>query len=77
MFGNIKQVFIGLFWFRKSFSSITNTPDHVKCISLDNKKCMTQPTLINLHPNEYIEGLRYYAFAFNLDRCMEICNTIQ
>ena len=24
-----------------------------KCVSLSNEKCMTQPTLINLRPNEY------------------------
>ena len=27
------------------------------CISLNNQKCMTQPTLINLHFNEYIQKL--------------------
>ena len=30
-----------------------NEPNHRKCVSLRNQKCMTQPTLINLHPNEY------------------------
>ena len=37
---------------------------------------MTQPTLINLHPNKYIQGLQYHPFAINLDRCMESCNTL-
>ena len=59
----------------KSFSSIA-TLDHVKCKSLSNQQYMTQPTLINLHPNEYIEGLRYYRFAVNLDRSMGKCNTL-
>ena len=36
---------------------------------------MTQRTLISLHSNEYIEGLRYYPSAVNLDRCMGSCNT--
>ena len=36
---------------------------------------MTQPTLINLHPNEYSQGLQYYPFAVNLDRCVGSCNT--
>ena len=76
MFGLIKKVFIGLLNFIKSLSSIVNTPDHVKCISLNNQQCMTQPTLINSHPNEYIEGLRYYPFAVNLDRRMGSCNTL-
>ena len=25
--------------------------NHTKCVSISNQKCMTQPTLINLHPN--------------------------
>ena len=37
---------------------------------------MTQPTLVNLHRNEYIEGLWYYAFVVNLDIFMGICNTL-
>ena len=28
---------------------------------------MHQPTIINLHPNEYNQGLHYYPFAVNLD----------
>ena len=31
---------------------------------------MTQPTLINLNPHEYIQGLRYHPFAVNLNRCV-------
>ena len=33
---------------------------------------MTQPSLINLHSNWYIERLRYYQFAVNLDRLIGI-----
>ena len=40
---------------------------------LNNQQCMTQPTLINLHLNEYSQGLLYYPFAVNLDTCS--CNT--
>ena len=76
MFGLIKQVFIRLLYFNKSLSSIANTPDHLKCISFNNQPCMTQPTLINLHPNEYIDKLRDYPFPVNLDRCMGSCNTL-
>ena len=36
---------------------------------------MTQPTLINLRPNEYSEGLRYYPFAVHLDRRVGSFNT--
>ena len=37
---------------------------------------MTQPTLINLHPNEYSQGLCYYPLAVNLDRCVGSCDTL-
>ena len=40
------------------------------------QKCMAQSTFINLHPNEYIQGLPYYAIAINLDRYMGSCNTL-
>ena len=66
----MKQVFMALLSFGESLSSIDDTPDHVKCISLNNQQCMTQLTFINLHPNEYIEGLHYSPFTVNLDRCM-------
>ena len=68
MFWIIQQLFIGLLCFSPSLSSIVNTPDHVKYISLNNQQYMTQPTLINLHPSEYIEGLCYHPNAVNLDR---------
>ena len=37
---------------------------------------MTQPTLINLDPDEYSQGLCYYLFAVNLSRCGGSCNTL-
>ena len=37
---------------------------------------MTQPTLINLHPNECDQGLFYYPFAVNFDGCVGSCNTL-
>ena len=43
---------------------------------LNNQKCMTQPNLINLHPNEYNQEFHYYAFAVKLDRCVGSCNTL-
>ena len=47
MFRLVKKVFIGL------LSSIVNASIHTKCNSLRSQKCEIQPTLINLHPNEY------------------------
>ena len=37
---------------------------------------MIQPALIKLHPNEYFQGLCYYPFVVNLDRCIGSCNTL-
>ena len=37
---------------------------------------MTQPTIINLHPNEYTKKFHYYPFAVKLDRCVGSCNTL-
>ena len=36
---------------------------------------MTQPTLIDLHPNEYSQGFYYYLFAVILAKFSGICNT--
>ena len=45
MFWLIKKIFIGL------LTGLVNGFNHTKCVALGNKKCMIQPTLINLHPN--------------------------
>ena len=37
---------------------------------------MTQPSIINLHPNEYSQEFHYYPFAVKLDRCVGSCNTL-
>ena len=44
-------------------------------MSLSNQKCINQPTLINLHPNEYSQELHYCPFAIKLDKCAGSCNT--
>ena len=46
MFGTFKKVFVVL------LTSIVKASNHTKCVSLSNQKCIIQPTLINLHPNE-------------------------
>ena len=46
MFGLIKKIFIGL------LTGIVSASNHTKCMSVSNQKCMIQPSLINLHPNE-------------------------
>ena len=37
---------------------------------------MMQPTLVNLHPNEYSQELHYYPFAVKLDRCAGCCSIL-
>ena len=51
---------------------ILSASNHAKCMSLRNQKCITQPTLINLHLNEYSQELHYYPFVFNLIGCLEV-----
>ena len=63
-------MFIGL------LTSIVKGSNHTKCVSLSNQKCMIQPTLLNLHPDEYSFELHYYPFAVKLDRCFGSCNTL-
>ena len=47
MFGLIKKKFIGL------LTDIVSASNHIQYVLLSSQKCMAQPTLINLHPNEY------------------------
>ena len=56
--------------------NIVNASKHTKCVSLSNRKCMTQSTLINLHSNKCSEEFHYYPFATKLDRCLGISNTL-
>ena len=70
MFEIIKKMFIVL------LTSIVNASNHTKCVSLSNQKCVIQPTLINLHPNEYSQQFYYYPFAVKSDRCTESRNTL-
>ena len=66
----LKKCFIGL------LTGLVNGSNHAKCALLSNQKCMTQPTLINLHPNEYSQEFHYYSFAVKLERCVGSCNTL-
>ena len=45
-------------------TGLVNASDQIKCVSLSNQNCEIQPTLINLHHNEYSQELHYYPFAF-------------
>ena len=70
MFRLIKKIFIGL------LTDLVNGSNHTKCVLLSNQKCMTQPILINLHPNEYSQEFYYYLFSVKLDRFVSSCNTL-
>ena len=70
MFGLIKKMFMGL------LISIVNASNHTNCMSLSNHKCMIDPTLVNLHPNEYSKEFHCYPFAVKLDRCVGSCKLL-
>ena len=67
IFGFIRKGLMGL------LASAVSVSSHRKYLSLSNQKC----TIINLHPHEYTQGLRYYQFEVILDRCVESCNTLK
>ena len=71
MFGIIKKMFIVLVTSLINTSSIVNTSNHTKCVSLSNQKCDK-----NLYPNEYSQESHYYPFAVKLDKCVGKCNTL-
>ena len=64
------KIFIGL------LTGLVNRSNHTKCVLLSNQKCITQPTLINLHPNEYSLEFHYYPFLVKLDGYVGSCNTL-
>ena len=64
MFEIIFKMFIVL------LANIANASNHTKCVSLSNQKCEIQPTLTNLHPNEYRQEFQYYPFVVTLDQCV-------
>ena len=70
MFELIKEILIGL------LTGLVNGSNKIKCVLLINQKSQIQPTLINLHPNEYSQEFRYYPFEVKLDRCVGSSNTL-
>ena len=70
LFDLIKKIFIGL------LISRANAFNDTKCVSVRNQKCMTEPSLVNLHPNRYGQEFHFYPFANKLDRCVAGCNTL-
>ena len=52
-------------WFLVLLTNIVSCSNHTKFVSLSNKKCDIQPTLINLHLNEYNQEFQYYPLQLN------------
>ena len=59
MFVVILKIFVVL------LSNIVNGSNHTKCVSLNNEKCMIQPTLVNLHPNKTVKNFATIPFKLN------------
>ena len=70
MLGLIKKILIRL------LASLVSASSHTKFVILNNQKCTTQPTIINLYLNGTPQGLHNHLFVANLDRCVESCNTL-
>ena len=69
MFELIKKIFIGL------LTGVVSASNHTNYVLLSNQKCIVQPTLINIHPNEYSQEFHCYSLVIKLDRCVGNCNT--
>ena len=69
MFELIRKIFIVL------LTGVESASNHTNYVLLSNQKCMVQPTLINIHPNEYSQEFHYYSLVIKLDRCVGNCNT--
>ena len=55
---------------------VINASSHTKWVSFSNQTCEIQPTLINVHPNEYSQELQYYSFTVKLDIYVGSCSTL-
>ena len=43
---------------------------------VNQSKSITQPTFINLYPNEYCQELHYYPFTVKLNGCVWSCDSL-
>ena len=63
-------------WFIGLSTALVNGSNHTNWVLLRKQKFMTQPTLIDLHSNEYGQKIRYYQFAVNLDQYVASGNAL-
>ena len=66
MFEIIQKVYMVL------LISIFNASNHRKSLSFSNQKCLIQPTLVSVHPNEQSQEFRYYPFSVKFDGCVGV-----
>ena len=59
-----------------SIVSMAKDSTFTACISSNNQSWMNGTTLTGLNPAEYNQGLHYYPFIVNLDRCNWSCSTL-
>ena len=71
MFELFTKIFIGI------LTGLVNRSNHTKCVLLSNQKCIIQPTLVNVHSNEYSQEVHYYTSSVKLDRCVGTCNNLK
>ena len=53
----LKKMFVGWLSFNKLSASMADVSNFTKCVSLNNRPCMTI-LIINSNPDEYNQGLR-------------------
>ena len=76
MFASIKKMFIGLLSSSGPFAGMANASKFATCISLNNQPRVAIPTLIYLNRDKWNQGLCYYPFMANLDKCNGSYNTL-
>ena len=57
-------------------TGLVTASNHTKCLPLSNQEFMSQPTLINSHPNECSQEFHFYPFAVKLDRYVGSCKSL-
>ena len=66
-----RKAFIAVLTFIGSLPRVTKVSYRAKRISVNNKPCLTRPTLFDLNSDE----LHYFPCIVSLDRCDGSCNT--
>ena len=46
--------------------------NYLKCMSMNNQKCMSRPKIIDLNPNEPV----FFSYSIKINKCSGSCNNI-